>query len=107
MSGRDELLNRVKQGRFLIDGTWVEPRDRRLFDVITPSTELMFASPPCANAADIADAVAAARRAFDIGPWPGLSPQDRGAFLARLADAIDARSVLFADLWTFQVGGLN
>ena len=107
MSGRDELLNRVRHGRFLIDGTWVELAGRRLFDIVTPSNERVFASAPCANAADIADAVAAARRAFDAGSWPSLSPQARGAFLARLADAIDARSDLFADLWTYQVGGLN
>jgi len=105
MSG--DALERIKQGRFLIDGAWIEPGDRRRFDIVTPADESVFASVPCATAADIADAVAAARRAFDHGPWPGLPPRARGEFLHRLADAMDARAALFADLWTRQVGGLN
>jgi len=100
-------LERITRGRFLIDGAWIEPGARRKFDIISPSDERLFASVPCATASDIADAVAAARRAFDHGPWPGLSPRARGEFLHRLADAIDARAALFADLWTRQVGGLN
>ena len=35
MSG-DEL-ERIKQGRFLIDGAWIEPSDRRRFDIVSPS----------------------------------------------------------------------
>jgi len=106
MSGNDELLDRVKRGRFLIGGIWVEPGDRRRFDIVTPSDETVFASVPCATAGDITDAVAAARDAFDNGPWPTLTPQERGAFLGRLADAIDARSSLFGTIWTSEVGGL-
>src|SRR5277367_5992427 len=98
-----EELQRIARGRFLIDGAWVEPGGRRRFDIVSPADESLFASVPCATAGDIADAVAAARRAFDRGPWPGLSPQARGVFLSRLADAIDARAALFADLWTRQV----
>jgi aldehyde dehydrogenase (NAD+) len=102
-----EALERITRGRFLIDGAWVEPGARRRFDIVTPADESLFASVPCANAGDIRDAVAAARRAFDHGPWPGLTPQARGDVLHRLADAIDARAAQFAELWTRQVGGLN
>jgi aldehyde dehydrogenase (NAD+) len=105
MSG-DEL-ERIKQGRFLIDGAWIEPGDRRRFDIVSPADENLYASVPCATAADITHAVSAARRAFDDGLWPGLAPQARGGFLHRLADAMDARAAQFADLWTRQVGGLN
>ena len=106
MTGDEELLDRVKRGRFLIDGAWVEPGGRRLFDIVTPSDETIFTAVPCATADDIAAAVAAARRAFDEGPWPALTPQQRGAFLHRLADAMDARAELFARIWTSEVGGL-
>jgi len=106
MASADSLLERVKRGRFLIGGAWVEPRGRRLFDIVTPSDETVFASVPCANGEDIDAAVAAARRAFDAGPWPTLSHAERGAFLARLADAIDAQSDLFSKIWTHEVGGL-
>jgi aldehyde dehydrogenase (NAD+) len=102
----DAVLERVKRGRFLIGGAWIEPGERRRFEIVTPSDEKVFASVPCATAKDIEDAVAAARAAFDTGPWPTLTHQERGAFLMRLADALDANSALFARIWTLQVGGL-
>jgi aldehyde dehydrogenase (NAD+) len=106
MASADSLLERVKCGRFLIGGEWVAPAGRRLFDIVTPSDETVFASVPCASGEDIDAAVAAARRAFDLGSWSGLPHAERGHFLARLADAIDARSDLFSTIWTREVGGL-
>jgi len=106
MTQDDALLDRVRRGRFLIDGEWIEPGDRTRFDIVTPSDETVFASVPLATADDIAAAVTAARRAFDTGPWPRLSHRERGEFLSRLADAIEARSALFARIWTSEVGGL-
>jgi betaine-aldehyde dehydrogenase len=106
MTQDDALLDRVRRGRFLIDGEWIEPGDRTRFDIVTPSDETVFASVPLATADDIAAAVTAARRAFDTGPWPRLSHRERGEFLSHLADAIEARSALFARIWTSEVGGL-
>jgi aldehyde dehydrogenase (NAD+) len=106
MTGDDETLARVRRGRFLIGGEWIEPGDRPTFDIVTPSDETIFASVPLAGAQDIDDAVAAARHAFDHGPWPWLSHAERGAFLARIADALDENSALFARIWTSEVGGL-
>jgi len=106
MSERDELLDRVQRGRFLIDGAWIEPGARRRFEIVTPSDESVFASVPLGEVEDIDAAVAAARAAFDNGPWPKLSPAERGAFLGRLADAIDAHNDLFSRIWSSEVGGL-
>lgn len=106
MTADEEILDRVRLGRFLIDGEWVERGDRALFEIITPSDETAFAAVPLATAADIDRAVRSARQAFDFGPWPRLSPRERGSFLARLADAIEAKSDLFARIWTSEVGGL-
>jgi betaine-aldehyde dehydrogenase len=106
MGADESLLARVKEGRFLIGGEWVAPANRRMFDIVTPSDETVFASVPCANGDDIDSAVAAARRAFDEGPWPRLSHVERGAILGRIADALDAHRALFASIWTHEVGGL-
>jgi betaine-aldehyde dehydrogenase len=106
MTEDNVLLDRIRHGRFLIDGEWIEPGDRKRFDIVTPSDETVFASIPLATAEDIGSAVTAARRAFDTGPWPRLSHKERGAFLSRLADAIEAKSALFARIWTSEVGGL-
>jgi aldehyde dehydrogenase (NAD+) len=106
MSSADELLARVKRGRFLIGGEWAAPANRRMFDIVTPSDETVFASVPCANGEDIDAAVAAARRAFDFGPWPHLPHAERGQFLLRLAEKLEAHKDLFASIWTHEVGGL-
>jgi betaine-aldehyde dehydrogenase len=82
------------------------PLDRRRFEIITPSDETIYASAPCADARDIDAAVAAARRAFDHGPWPRLGHAERAEYLTRIADAIDAASALFGTLWTSEVGAL-
>jgi aldehyde dehydrogenase (NAD+) len=106
MTEDEQMLDRVRRGRFLIDGAWIEPGDRALFEIVTPSDETVFAAVPFATAQDIEDAVDAARRAFDDGPWPRLSHRERGAYLERVADALDAKSALLSRIWTSEVGGL-
>ena len=54
--------------------------------------------------ADVEVAVAAARKAFDAGPWPQASPADRAAALDRLAAAIEARAEDTARLVTAEMG---
>ena len=56
-----------------IDGQWVEPGSGR-YDVSNPASEQVIATAPNASVAQVEQAIAAARRAFDSGPWP-----DRGA----------------------------
>jgi len=53
---------------------------------------------------DMDRAVAAARAAFDTGPWPRLSPQERGAMLMKVAAVLQRRLPELADVWTAQVG---
>jgi aldehyde dehydrogenase (NAD+) len=106
MAVDNQTLDRVRRGRFLIDGEWIEPGDRALFDIVTPSTETVFARVPFATDADIDRAVSAAWRAFDTGPWPRLSHRERAGFLHRIADAIEANSALFSTIWSSEVGGL-
>lgn len=106
MSSHETVLDRVRRGRFLIGDTWREPAGRRMFDIVTPSDETVFASVPCAAAEDIDAAVAAARHAFDEGPWPRMSPVERAAYLTRIADALEANSDIFGNIWAHEVGGL-
>ena len=54
----------------------------------------------------IDQAVAAARQAFDAGPWPQLTHAERAGYLTRIADAIDVASTPFTTLWTYEVGAL-
>lgn len=70
-----------------IDGTWVEPEDGR-YDDISPATEQVIATAPDASVGQVSDAVGAARRAFDEGPWATMSAQERANCLSQLGDAL-------------------
>ncbi|MCB1272053.1 MAG: aldehyde dehydrogenase [Microthrixaceae bacterium] len=76
---------------FFIDGRWVAPASSGTIEVVSPHTEEVIASVPDGSPADIDAAVAAARRAFDEGPWRRFGPQERADALDRLAQAYSAR----------------
>jgi acyl-CoA reductase-like NAD-dependent aldehyde dehydrogenase len=87
-----------------IGGDWVKPLSDRTLQVISPVTEEVLMSFPEASERDMDRAVAAARDAFDNGPWPRMSAQERGAQLIKIAEALRARLPELADVWTAQVG---
>ncbi len=70
-----------------IDGRWVEPDDGR-YDDVSPASETVIASAPDASVGQVGEAIAAARRAFDDGPWATMTGQDRAGCLNQLADAL-------------------
>jgi aldehyde dehydrogenase (NAD+) len=80
-----------------IDGRWVEPQDGR-YDDVDPATEEPIASAPDASVAQVGDAIAAARRAFDEGPWATASPEDRAGYLNQLGDALGKHADEFFSL---------
>ncbi|HEX9682494.1 MAG TPA: aldehyde dehydrogenase [Acidimicrobiales bacterium] len=75
-----------------IGGEWVDPATDTTIDVVSPHSEEVIARVPHASTADIDRAVAAARRAFDDGPWPHMSPAERGDVMAAISAGITARS---------------
>ncbi len=66
--------------------------------MISPSTEEIIGHAPLASAADVEAAVAAARAAFDHGPWARTTPAERADALARMSDYVTARAGDMADL---------
>jgi aldehyde dehydrogenase (NAD+) len=74
-----------------IDGTWVEPDGGR-YDVIDPATEEIIATAPDASVAQVEQAIAAARTAFDSGPWATADPSERSRCLQQLSEALLARA---------------
>ncbi|RAU91390.1 aldehyde dehydrogenase [Mycobacterium colombiense] len=77
----------VQTYQLYIDGDWVDPQDGR-YDDISPSTEDVIATAPDASVAQVGDAIAAARRAFDSGPWRTMSAEQRAACLNQLGEAL-------------------
>jgi acyl-CoA reductase-like NAD-dependent aldehyde dehydrogenase len=74
----------------LIDGAWVDAQDGGRWDVVDPATEQVIANVPYGGAADVARAIEAAQRAF--GAWRTRTAYERGAMLARAAEAMRARA---------------
>jgi betaine-aldehyde dehydrogenase len=73
-------------------------------EVVDPGRGVVLTRVSEADAEDARDAVAAARAAFDDGPWPRSAPQDRARLLERVADAIEAEAEGLAWLETLDTG---
>jgi len=93
-----------RQHRLLIGGEWVESKSAKRIPVTDPATGREIASVPDASAADIDRAVAAARQAFEKGPWADMLPAQREALLWKLADLIDKHSDELAELESLNNG---
>jgi acyl-CoA reductase-like NAD-dependent aldehyde dehydrogenase len=93
--------------RFFIGGEWVEPSSRSRIDVRDSATEEVFLSVAEAQVEDVDRAVAAARRAFDDGPWPRMTHEERAAWLEKIAAAWGTRAEAFAETWTRESGVLH
>jgi phenylacetaldehyde dehydrogenase len=72
----------------LINGKWVQAKSGKVFDVQDPATEMRLATVAEGDAADIDDAVRAARTALESGPWSRISPSARGRIIHRIGDLI-------------------
>ena len=81
----------MNQDKFFIGGDWVDPAGSDQLAVISPHTEEVIAKVPEATTADVDRAVAAARLAFDSGPWPQMSPAERADVIAAISAGIQAR----------------
>lgn len=79
------------QTRLYINGEWVAPAEGGTLPVIDPATEEVFHHIPAATAPDAEAAVAAAREAFDNGPWPRMTGAERAKYLRAIAQGIRDR----------------
>ncbi|MFN8683150.1 aldehyde dehydrogenase family protein [Paracoccus sp. P2] len=79
------------QTKLYINGEWVAPAEGGTLPVIDPATEEVFHHIPAATAPDAEMAVAAAREAFDKGPWPRMTGAERAKYLRAIAQGIRDR----------------
>ena len=87
---RDVVNLKSSYGLF-IDGEFVDPVDGSAFKTLNPANEEVLAEVSEAGDADVDRAVAAAREAFDKGPFPGWSPEERADGISRLSEALKKR----------------
>jgi len=94
----------ITHDRIFIGGEFIAPATTSQIDVISPNTEEAVGRVPDASASDIDRAVAAARAAFDQGPFPRMSPAERAEALTRFSQAIQKRGQELAHLISSQNG---
>jgi acyl-CoA reductase-like NAD-dependent aldehyde dehydrogenase len=89
----------------IIDGQTVSLQGQGFdIDVIDPATEESSGNLREADAEEVADAIASARRAFDEGPWPKMGADERKAILYAVRDKILAHSEELASLEIMNTG---
>lgn len=97
-------LRELPVDKFYIGGKWVEPHESNRIAVVSPDTEEVIAHVAEATDADVDQAVAAAREAFDKGPWPKMAVEERNDWVRKLSAAIVARTEELGLCWTYQIG---
>lgn len=95
---------KTEYDKLFIGGKWTEPSTTEVIEVHSPATGEYVGKVPLAAAADVDAACAAARKAFDEGPWPRMSPADRAAVIAGAVKLLEDRKELFAHLLTIETG---
>jgi len=90
--------------KLLIDGEWVAAASGKTFPVYNPATGTVLVQVAEADKEDVNRAVAAARRAFDNGPWSRMTGSERGRLLWKLADLVERHLDEFAELESIDNG---
>jgi betaine-aldehyde dehydrogenase len=94
----------VKTYQNYVNGQWTSSSTGETFPVFDPSTEEVIAHVAAASPSDVDKAVKAARTAFDSGPWPATTAQDRGRILFKLAEKIRQNQPMLAELESRNTG---
>ncbi len=102
----DKFLSKSLQ-RPLVGGKEIEASDGSTFETHDPGSGEVLATVPNLTAKDVDAAVAAAQKAFDKSGWATLPPNERGAMLHRLADAVEKRIPIIGQIEALDAGKLE
>jgi acyl-CoA reductase-like NAD-dependent aldehyde dehydrogenase len=90
--------------QLFIGGRWTAPSSEAVIESISASTEAVIATVPEAREGDVDAAVAAARKAFDEGPWPQMDPAERGGYLKRIKAEVAKRHEEMSQAFSAEIG---
>jgi phenylacetaldehyde dehydrogenase len=90
--------------KLYIDGAWLSAAAGETFETIDPATGKTIAEIARGRAADVDKAVAAARAAFEAGPWREMTPGQRGRLLWKVGELLEAEIEAFAEIETLDQG---
>jgi aldehyde dehydrogenase (NAD+) len=100
----ERLRRDVGPTGLFIDGEFVDPLSGRAHPVLDPATGKTLCLAAAGDERDVDRAVGAARRAFENGPWPKMSPAERGRLLGRIARGIEGSAEELAALESLENG---
>ena len=92
----------IERDKLYIDGAWVPSTGSGTIDVINSTTEEVMGRVPEGTPDDVDKAVQAAKRAF--ATWSQTSVEERGKYLTRIAEGLQARMDDIATLVSQEVG---
>lgn len=95
---------RVSHTQLLINGQFVDSASGKTFPTLDPRTAEVIAHVSEAEGEDVNRAVAAARKAFDEGPWPRMTAYERSRIMLRFADLVEKNTDELAALETWDNG---
>jgi aldehyde dehydrogenase (NAD+) len=96
--------HKTEWDKLFIGGKWTQPSTSEVIEVHSPATGEYVGRVPLAAAADVDAAVAAARKAFDEGPWPSTPPTQRAAVIEAAVKLLEDRKDYFTYLLSAEVG---
>jgi aldehyde dehydrogenase (NAD+) len=102
-----KAINIKHLDKLFIGGAWVTPSSDGKIEVVSPMTEEVIFTVAEAREPDMDRAVAAARAAFDTGPWPRMSHAERADWMRRFGEGLKARNTELGHAWTNQMGVLH
>jgi len=87
-----------------IDGGWETGAGDQVLTSVNPTTTATIRDIPVASVGQAERAVLAARRAFDEGPWPKVTPRERSDLLLELADVMERNAEDLIEIVVTEVG---
>ncbi len=87
-----------------IGGEWVRSLSEETIDIVDPATGGVIAKSAAAGSADVDKAVAAARAAFDSGPWAEMTGMQRGRLITKFAEKLEELADELAEIEAIDCG---
>lgn len=87
---------KIPEGKLLINGQWRDASDGATMPTFDPTTEEKITDVAKASVQDVEQAILAASKAQEEGPWSRMHQEERAKILFRIADLMDERAEEFA-----------
>lgn len=87
-----------------VGGEWTQAASQATYHTVNPATEEQLGPAPHAGAADMRQAIAVARSAFDTGPWPRLTLAERYRIIHQIASLMEKREQELSEIVVQETG---